>query len=131
MTPAWSDELKWELREIRRQRWHTKLFLVTPPQPQSMWVTDKIYAGLIESARGVPRKPWKAAARQLRATGYAVDPAVPPPPGSVLTFDTEGAPVVLTRGIRGPEEYAAAVHGQLARSGLAPYPPSIKDSASS
>jgi hypothetical protein len=130
MTPAWSDELKWELREIRRQRWHTKLFLVTPPQPQSMWVTDKIYAGLIESARGVQRKPWKAAARQLRATGYAVDPAVPPP-GSVLTFDTDGAPIVLTRGIRRPEEYAAAVHCQLARSGLAPHPPSIKDSASS
>jgi hypothetical protein len=131
MTPAWSDELRWELREIRRQGWHTKLFLVTPPQPQSMWVTDRIYAALMESARGVPRKPWKAAARQLRATGYAADAAVAPPPGSVLTFDIEGKPVVLTQGIRRPEEYAAAVHGHLTQPGLAPHPPSIEDSASS
>jgi hypothetical protein len=131
MTPAWSDELRWELREIRRQRWHTKLFLVTPPQPQSMWVTDKIYAALIESARGVPRKPWKAAAQQLRATGYAVDPAVPPPPGSVLIFDIEARPVLLTQGISRPEEYATALHGHLVRPGLAPHPPSIEDSASS
>jgi hypothetical protein len=115
MTAAWSDQLQWELREIRRRDWHTKLFLVTPPrQQQSMWVTDRLFAALVESARGAPRRPWTTAVRRLHDSGYRVDRADDPPPGSVLTFTADGAPILLARDIRQPEGYAVVVRRHVA-----------------
>lgn len=113
MAVGWSNNLQWELEEIRRERWHLKLFVLASPPPRSNRALDRWLAIAVTSVRGVQRTQWSKVVEQLGQAGYVVGALQPPSPGSVISFDEDGYALLLVEGATEPEDYARTVHRHL------------------
>lgn len=111
-----SSNLYWELAEITRNGWPTKLFFFTPPASCARTsiaapVGRRMYT-VLQWAIGVRVPRWEEFTAELRRVGLHLPPAEPCP-GSVLAFDSAGHAEIVVRGAQQPEEFVAAVRARL------------------
>lgn len=108
-----SDNLTWELHEIKRQGWRRKLFVVTAPPPQPNRFVDRLFIKSYTSARRTPTARWSDAIDQLRNAGYLVEGFTVPGPGAVVGFDDQARPTPLADGLAEPVEFVGVIAREL------------------
>ena len=108
-----SDGLYWELAEIVRNGWQTKLFFLAAPTPLRRNHTRfRLIRALQRSAGGIRRPPWRQFVAELSDVGLCM-PLTEPVPGSVVAFDATGRAEVLTSYAQQPEEFVTAIRTRL------------------
>ncbi len=100
-----SDNLQWELRQIREQGLSQKLCLFTSPRPVDRELGSLSRALRSEAARkDALAASWASSCETMRRAGYDCDP-VCPGPGAVTAFDQNGKSLLLTTEASSPDEY--------------------------
>ncbi|MGH3840503.1 MAG: hypothetical protein ACRDS0_03525 [Pseudonocardiaceae bacterium] len=113
--PSYSDNLRWEITTIITRHWQHKLFVITPPAPQSKPKRTLLWAyAAFRAAKGLPTPSWERFAAELSCTGLHIDQI--PSPGSVVSFDSESQALLLIRGATEPDQFVAAVKRHLQAS---------------
>jgi hypothetical protein len=100
MMAAISEQVVWELEQIRKMGLQQRLFVLTRP--------DLKQEG--------PGQPWGPFADALQRTGYR-PPEPDPGPGAVIGFDGAGRAVVLRRDVRSAVEIVDALGGRVVPDG--------------
>jgi hypothetical protein len=104
-----TNNLQFELTSILARGMCHKLFILTPPRADVLDKYEWVRTSLLKE------KPanWETFSGILRSNGYRL-PEEPPGIGSVLTFETDGRPVVLVQRAVTPGEYIYPIHSRLA-----------------
>jgi hypothetical protein len=104
-----SDNLQWELQQIRENRLSQKLCLFTAPR-----IVDRKPGSLSKALRAeVARRDalaasWARTCETMRRAGYDCDP-VCPGPGAAIAFDENGKSLLLTTEASTPDDYITPV----------------------
>jgi hypothetical protein len=105
-----SQNLRWEFDALKREGLHERVFILTSPgKKPSRW--NRFGAKclrLTQWIKGVKPTMWSEFAAGLHASGYEVD-ATEPPPGSVISFDSEGSAVLLAFNAQAPADFVAVM----------------------
>jgi hypothetical protein len=118
---ALTDNLRWELDQLRRCGAHTRLYLFTHPArptPGAPSLLLRIYRGLSHAmvpgpVLDMPSTDYRTAARVLRGLGYAMPDD--PGPGAVIAFGQNAAAHVLLRNGADAEAMIAAIAARMQR----------------
>jgi hypothetical protein len=105
-----SENLEWELAEIRRRGMSQKLCVLTPPLTLRKNEFGALRKSIDEAraSRTTLASTWTAATEVLRRAGYDCD-AVCPGFGAAVMFDEAGKSMVLTTEASTPAEYVAPI----------------------
>src|SRR5439155_22243039 len=94
-----SENLRWELKSVKRWDLHNKLFVVTQPRAAWRWTA--------RFTRRTIDHQWTAFAADLVACG--LDVGAYPGDGATITFDNHGSAVVAGTGAQTPEQFVTAI----------------------
>lgn len=106
MEPGRAANLRWELKYIASKGLQDRLFIITPPRTPS-WRWIKVATRIIDALIGWQTITWSEFVRELPA-GLDL-PADDPGPGAVISFTSDGSPVVLAHNLSRPEEYVGVI----------------------
>jgi hypothetical protein len=109
-----SDNLRWELDEIVRERWCTKLFIICPPRPLSRNPIFRWAFAGIRWSKHISRPAWPTfvhwmADRQLYLSLES------PGPGTVIGFDAAHHGISIAVSAQEPDEFVAPIQSHLLR----------------
>jgi hypothetical protein len=101
-----SDNLKWELNQLKKQGMCQKVCMFTPPRRDFGDISDALSN---ESAwRAELASMWAASSNALRRAGYDCGPDCPGW-GAAIAFDENGESILLTTEASTPDEFIAPV----------------------
>ena len=105
-----SENLQWELNEIRKQGMSQKLCVFTPPLTPRKNDFGALRKSVLEAKglRETQTRTWAAATGALRRAGFDCD-AICPGTGAAVVFDEPGKSTVLTTEASTPDEYVRPV----------------------
>jgi len=108
MVKGQSNNLSWELDQIKAQKKQGKFFIFTPPKQSSFWYTAHLlFLGL---KKEIPS--WAEFAQQMESMGFPI-PQQDPASGSIIAFDENCQGYVLKNDLSKPEGYVLAIKGHL------------------
>ena len=108
MVKGQSNNLSWELDQIKSQNKQNKFFIFTPPHQSSFWYNvHLLFLGL---KKEIPS--WAAFAEQMESMGYPIPPQKPAS-GSIIAFDKNCQGYLLKDDLSKPEDYVLAIKGHL------------------
>lgn len=100
-----SDNLQWELRQIRENGLSQKLCLFTSPRPVNRdlgWLSRALRSET--TRRNALASSWATSCETMRRAGYDCDP-VCPGPGAAIAFDQNGKSFLLTTEANSPDDF--------------------------
>jgi hypothetical protein len=104
MQPTASNNLLWEIQQIVANHWQTRLFILQRPLPKSRAKPVRLLFEALAWARYIERPSWAAFAQWMTSCGLKL-PTEDPGPGSILSFSSDGASILLTTGADEPDEF--------------------------
>ncbi|MEP7317853.1 MAG: hypothetical protein ABI921_03905 [Panacibacter sp.] len=110
-----SDNLSWELKELKKDALEEKLFVLTRPSALRQNYLTRKFLALIWRMKGIEAITWIKFAEELNAIGYNIDLA-DPGFGSVVTFDSAGKSILLTTNAEMPLDYITPIKQWMLKS---------------
>ena len=107
-----TENIDYELGEILRRDYASKLFIMTKPAKKTRRIKLKI--AFWNWLRGTPAIKWETFAGLLEHCGYRLETGAPPP-GSVIAFEKDNNAVLLGSGLARPEDYLSCIEARLSR----------------
>jgi len=101
-----SDALGWEFDHLRREGLQQKIFIITPPAREVVFVWWFINFNRYLNRIGAVS--WLQFAEMIAPFGYEVDRS-DPGPGAVVTFDSNGKSILLISDAKTPEDFVGAI----------------------
>ena len=101
-----SDALGWEFDHLRREGLQQKVFIITPPAREVVFVWW--FIDFNRYVNGIGAISWLQFAEMIAPFGYEVDRS-DPGPGAVVTFDSNGKSVLLISDAKTPEDFVGAI----------------------
>ncbi|MEP6948773.1 MAG: hypothetical protein ABI863_05850 [Ginsengibacter sp.] len=99
-----SENLVWELKDIKANGFEQKLFVITRPTNKRQNYLTRKFLSILSKIRGIDPISWALFSEELGRIGYNLTLS-DPGPGSVITFDNKGKSILLTTGSKMPSDF--------------------------